>query len=106
MSTPGPICWPWRSSGAAWARVAVVLMVAVALLATAAIPKSDSFGLPYWSIRMLSGLMSRWSTPESCAAWVAPATAAIISTASGQGSGPPDRSRAPSEPPVASCMTM
>jgi hypothetical protein len=63
---------PAACSGDMYVGVPIAMPVAVRRespsLMARAMPKSVTIGRPLcWSIRMLSGLMSRWMTPRSCA---------------------------------------
>ena len=78
---------PLRTSGAAWAMVAVTMPVAVRVLpVTAAMPKSASLMRPKASTRALSGLMSRcrrsasWAVCTAAQSWMTSATAAAGSS--------------------------
>ncbi len=96
---------PPRISGAAWAMVPVMLVVAVVAPWTAAIPKSDSFDSPKRSSRTFSGLTSRCSTSAPWAAASASANWTPIASTSGHGNGPWAFTWSPSVPPGRCSMT-
>ena len=90
---------PEMTSGAAWARLPVIVALLVEvppwILAT---PKSASCGSPYAEISTFSGLISRCRTPDSCAVANAPDNLTPMSATSSQPSGPLV-TRAAREPP-------
>ncbi len=67
-------------------------VVAPSLPKSLAMPKSESFTLPSRAKSRLAGLMSRWTTPRSCACLSAPQTCTAISLTSAHSNRRPRRS--------------
>ncbi len=107
-SDSGPVRSPDIRSGAVYSGEPTKEPVSVSVVApaTCAIPKSVSTTRPVPdSIRTLAGLMSRCSTPTSCAVRTALSRATPIRAASAASTGPCRAIRSASEPPSTNSMT-
>ena len=104
----GPAGRPDACSGETYAAVPTTVMVCVSAPdpSARAMPKSRTRVRPSSAMRMLPGVMSRWTTPARCAASNASQTSAAMPTQRATGSGPSALRTSRRVRPRTSSMTM